>query len=106
LFLSFFSRNRSFTTPVEPATPHPIWTHKHVFSNLDREEVYEGQVEVTLWNFSHTVKHECVGELDEEGVFKVNFSCKSFSQDISHTGGIISSCDFSLASSQAPKSEY
>ncbi len=39
-----------------------MWTQKHVFPNLDRDEVYEGQIEVTLWNFSHTVKHECIGE--------------------------------------------
>ena len=57
-----FSRNRSFTTPVESATPHPTWGQKHSFNGLDREELFRAQIEVTVWNFSHTSKHECIGE--------------------------------------------
>ena len=56
------SRNRSFTTPVESATPHPTWGQKHSFSGLDQEELFGAQIEVTVWNFSHTSKHECIGE--------------------------------------------
>lgn len=55
-------RNRSFTTEVEESTPHPIWSKKHVFSNVEHDEFLSSQVEVSVWNFSHSVKHECLGE--------------------------------------------
>lgn len=66
LHLFLHRRNRSFTTPVEQSTPRPIWSTKHIFSGVECDEAAAGQLEVSLWNFSHSVKHECLGEWEKQ----------------------------------------
>ena len=61
-FLHFSSCNRSFSTEVESATQTPVWATKHVFTDIEHEEVLNTKLDVTVWNFSHNVKHECIGK--------------------------------------------
>lgn len=56
------SRNRTFTTGVEESTPHPIWRTKHLFTDLERDELNASQLEISVWNYSNAVKHECLGK--------------------------------------------
>ncbi len=32
-----------------------------MFSDVEHDEAVSTQIEVTVWNFSHNVKHECIG---------------------------------------------
>ncbi len=57
------SRNRGkFSTEVADSTPHPVWRKKHLFPNVEREEFYASKVEVSVWSFSHSPQHDCLGE--------------------------------------------
>ena len=67
-------RNRvTFSTEVEDATPHPVWRMKHLFS-LDQEEAYACKLEVSVWNYSHSGKHECLGEGRKVQLFPLRYS--------------------------------
>ena len=62
--IGFFYRrrcNRSFTTQVESATQNPVWAAKHVFANISHQDFLDVQLQVSVWNFSNTVQHECIG---------------------------------------------
>ncbi len=41
---------------------------KHLFS-LDQEEAYACKLEVSVWNYSHSGKHECLGEDEKYNSF-------------------------------------
>ena len=58
----FYSCSRSFSTKVEEPSQNPVWATKHVFPNIAPEELNEVQLDVTVWNFSHSVQHECIGK--------------------------------------------
>ncbi|XP_059089907.1 uncharacterized protein LOC131885769 isoform X2 [Tigriopus californicus] len=60
--LCLYGRNRTFTTGVEESTPHPIWRTKHLFTDLERDELNASQLEISVWNYSNAVKHECLGK--------------------------------------------
>ena len=62
--IGFFYRrrcNRSFTTQVESATQNPVWAAKHVFANISHQDFLDVQLQVSVWNFSNTVQHDCIG---------------------------------------------
>ena len=59
--LLIFRCSRSFSTKVEPATQNPVWAGKHVFPNIAHEDIPNVQLDVTVWNFSHSGQHECIG---------------------------------------------
>ena len=56
-----FRCNRTFSTEVESASQSPVWGAKHVFSDIEREELLYAKLDITVWNFSHAPKHECIG---------------------------------------------
>ena len=46
---------------MESATQNPVWATKHVFSDIEHDEVLNSRLDVTVWNFSHALRHECIG---------------------------------------------
>ena len=58
-----FRCNRTFSTEVESASQSPVWGAKHVFSDIEREELLYAKLDITVWNFSHAPKHECIGKI-------------------------------------------
>ena len=62
-FNFFFRCNRTFSTEVESASQSPVWGAKHVFSDIEREELLYAKLDITVWNFSHAPKHECIGKI-------------------------------------------
>ena len=62
ILIFFYSCSRSFSTKVEEPSQNPVWATKHVFPNIAPEELNEVQLDVTVWNFSHSVQHECIGK--------------------------------------------
>ena len=66
--IGFFRCNRSFTTQVESATQNPVWASKHVFANISHQDFLDVQLQVSVWNFSNNVQHECIGK-NQNGFF-------------------------------------
>ena len=66
-FPSSSSRNcGTFSTEVEDSTPHPVWRMKHVFA-VEREDFYACKLEVSVWSYSHSSKHDCLGKRASAG---------------------------------------
>ena len=63
LFILICRCSRSFSTKVEPANQNPVWAGKHVFPNIAHEDIGSVQLDVTVWNFSHSAQHECIGNI-------------------------------------------
>ena len=55
--------NRTFSTDVESASQSPVWATKHVFSDIELDQVLNAKIDLTVWNFSNNPKHECIGKL-------------------------------------------
>ena len=63
MFILICRCSRSFSTKVESANQNPVWAGKHVFPNIAHEDIGSVQLDVTVWNFSHSAQHECIGNI-------------------------------------------
>ena len=80
--IGFFRCNRSFTTQVESATQNPVWAAKHVFANISRQDFLDVQLQVSVWNFSNNIQHECIGKniFVFQQIVGISFFCLTFSK--------------------------